>query len=64
MIASILMLVGALIWLAGELWGVFTASRKLDTTSEYVWWAQKKWPFVRIVVASLVALLAAHLASR
>jgi len=57
--SSILMLVGGVIWLTGELIGVFTNS---ETTSRFVWALQKKWPIVRVVVAAFVVALGAHFA--
>jgi hypothetical protein len=59
------MLVGAALWLSGELWGVF---RDLvdhyhglpETTSGWVWTAEHRWPFLRIVVVVLLLVLAVH----
>jgi hypothetical protein len=64
MVPNILMLCGALVWLAGEIFGVIRDGRKhkgIDTTSGWVWWLEHKWPLVRIVVAGAVALLFSHL---
>jgi hypothetical protein len=59
MIPVILMIVGGTLWLAGELWGVFS-KRSMDTTSEWVWWAEARMPILRVVVGVFVLSLFAH----
>lgn len=59
------MLVGALVWLAGEIFGVVRDAHghrgEPDTTSGWVWLLEHKWPVARIGVAAAVALLFSHL---
>jgi hypothetical protein len=59
----VLMIVGAALWLTGELWGVKRRGKKMDTTSEAVWWLQKRpWvgPIIRVLVVVFVLSLAGH----
>jgi hypothetical protein len=51
------MIVGAAIWLTFELYGVAT---KGQTTSGWVWNAEKKWPAARAIVAFVLLLLGLH----
>jgi len=58
-----LMLLGACLWLAGELWGVWRNRRRhatLDTTSEWVWLVEWRWPLSRWLIVCLLLLLLAH----
>jgi hypothetical protein len=55
------MIAGGLVWLAGELYGVFT---KGQTTSGWVWSAEQRWPAVRAVVAVVLVLLGLHFEAR
>lgn len=58
------MLIGGITWLAGELWGVWRNAHVKnpgnDTTSQFVWLAERKWPLVRILVAVFVVSLLGH----
>lgn len=58
----ILMIVGAIAWLAGELIGVHS-KRSMDTTSELIWWLQRqRWigPTIRALVLAFTISLVAH----
>ncbi len=67
-IANVLMLVGGLTWLGGELYGVHrnaTVKRPgNDTTSQWVWLAERvklgKIPVVRVLVGMFVLSLFGH----
>lgn len=62
-IAILLMILGGIAWISGELIGVHRQEKGADTTSEFVWWLQKqKWigPLVRVLVGAFVLSLAAH----
>lgn len=54
-----LMIAGSLIWFVGEMIGVFS-KRNMDTTSEWVWWAEAKIPLLRWVVATFFISLIFH----
>jgi hypothetical protein len=61
MIANILMLVGGLAWLAGELTGVFVKSKaKRTTTSGWVWYLEAKYPILRVFIGVFVLSLFGH----
>lgn len=64
MTANILMLLGAVVWLTGELLGFFTDSPHSppDTTSGWVWFLQKRHPILRWVIGIFTLSLFAHLA--
>lgn len=64
-LANVLMLVGGIVWLTGELIGVVRNRSRSpgglpDTTSGWVWLAERKWPAARIVVAAGLIVLGAH----
>lgn len=59
-LANVLMLVGGLGWLAGELYGVFRKGKGRDTTSEWVWWLEAKLPIARVLVGVFVISLFGH----
>ena len=63
MTATVLMIVGASVWLAGELLGVaHTRAGKTDTTTEYVRRWRNHAPIVgRVVLGALLVVLAGHL---
>lgn len=58
---NILMILGALTWLVGEIDGVFVRKQANDTTSEFVWHTELKWPITRVVVGTFVVSLLFHL---
>lgn len=59
------MVVGALTWLTGELWGVHRNATVRhpgkDTTSQWVWWLERKVPFTRVLIGVFFASLIGHL---
>lgn len=56
------MVVGALVWLSGELLAVFTGRSKTDTTSAWVWMFEGKTGVLgKIFVAAVMLYLTAHL---
>jgi hypothetical protein len=55
--STVLMIVGGLLWLAGELYGVYHRSQ---TTSGFVWSVEARWPLVRVLVGVFVASLFGH----
>ena len=58
----VLMILGALVWLAGELGAVFTGKAETDTTSAWVWVFEGKTGLAGRGVVLLVLLdLIAHL---
>ena len=57
MTAAIVMGVGAALWLAGELYAVFSGEHP---TTWYVRTYQKRWIAVRILIIALVAWLGLH----
>jgi hypothetical protein len=61
---NILMLLGGVGWLIGELWGVYRNSTKAkvgkDTTSQWVWWLEARVPLVRVLVGMFVLSLFGH----
>lgn len=62
MTGIILMVVGGLLWLTGELIGVFS-KRPNDTTSEGVWWLEKQRYYgmgVRALVLAFTVSLVGH----
>lgn len=61
MVANILMLVGAVAWLVGELIGVFHKGKQRDTTSDWVWYLEAKVPALRWLVGVFVLSLFGHL---
>lgn len=64
MIPNVLMLVGALVWLTGEVWGIVRNAHghtgTPQTTSGWVWLLERKWSFGRMVVAAGLAALSVH----
>ena len=65
MIPNILMLVGGLAWLAGELFGVYrnetVQNSGRDTTSQWVWFVENKFPIVRVFLGVFLVSLVGHL---
>ena len=62
MVANILMVVGAVVWLAGELWGVFhNSKREPDTTTGWVHLLEAKFPIARVFIGVFVLSLFGHL---
>lgn len=61
---SVVMLAGSLIWLAGELTGVYNDAHGYhgppETTSGWVWLLERKHRPFRMVVAASLAALAVH----
>lgn len=56
------MVLGALVWLSGELLAVFTGRAETDTTSAWVWVLEGKTGWIgRAVVAAIMLYLTAHL---
>lgn len=57
------MLCGLILWLTGELWGVWRNRRRhttMQTTSEWVWLAEERWPFCRILLVLFLLVLLSH----
>ena len=59
MVGAILMVIGALLWLTGELINVFR--RKGGTTSEFVWWVELRFPLARVLIGTFLVSLVGHL---
>lgn len=63
-IANLLMLAGAAVWLAGEIIGITLdavhRAHGVDTTSGWVWAAEHRWHWIRMLVAAGLAGLAVH----
>lgn len=58
---NVLMIAGAVVWLAGELWGVFWGPKgKIDTTSGWAWWLEKKFPIARVFLGVFLLSLFGH----
>ncbi len=64
MIPNILMAVGGSLWLGGELYGVHrnqtVENPGNDTTSQWTWWAERKWPILRPLIAVFFLSLVGH----
>lgn len=64
MIANLLMGIGGGLWLSGELFGVYLnqkrRKRQNDTTSQWVWFVEKKFPVARVLVGVFVLSLFGH----
>jgi hypothetical protein len=58
-VSNILMLIGSLTWLIGELWGV-RSKKNMDTTSEWVWWIEARIPFTRWLIVTFLLSLIGH----
>jgi hypothetical protein len=62
MVQLVIMLVGLTIWLIGELWGVYNHKKnRIDTTSELIWWMERQWRFMYVLVGLFVLSLFGHL---
>lgn len=61
MTENILMIIGGLTWLTGELLGVFHKSKQKDTTSDWVWYLEAKFPVLRVLVGVFALSLFGHL---
>lgn len=61
---NLLMALGGLLWLGGELWGVYRNSTVKnpgrDTTSQWVWLAEAKFPVLKVLITVFFVSLIGH----
>lgn len=58
MIATILMILGGIAWLTGELWAAF--KKHNGTTSDFIWSVEARWPVLKVLIGIFVLSLFGH----
>lgn len=64
LLANLMMAVGGVIWLTGELIGVFSPGKAYDTTSQWAWFLEQRYPIVRVLFFTFTISLMLHIVFR